>query len=70
MRLRGRTERSTTRPASIFAAATPATAFISCFARHVEGATEHQFWQQAANTNSSSNSSEDSKESKLVADPS
>lgn len=55
MRLRGRTERSTTHPASIFAAATPATAFISCFARHVELAAIL---------------SEDSKECELVADPS
>lgn len=37
LRLRGRTERSTTHPASISAAATPATAFISCFARRVRG---------------------------------
>lgn len=68
MRLRGRTERSTTHPASVFAAATPPTAFISCFARHVEGATEHHTTQNHAAT--SSYSSEDSKESKLVADPS
>lgn len=38
-------KRSTTHPASIFAAAAPATVFISCFARRVEGAIEHQFWQ-------------------------
>lgn len=74
MRLRGRTERSTTHPASIFAAATPATAFISCFARRVgrcSGASalaagcQHKIMLRLAAI-----LSEDSKESELVADPS
>lgn len=36
-------KRSTTHPASIFAAVTPATFWENCFARRVEGATKHQF---------------------------
>lgn len=45
--LERKTKRSTTHPASIFAAVTPAADFIRYFARRVEGAIAHQFWEDS-----------------------